>query len=260
MRIWPKLVLPALLVAILSASAAAQVRRPKPTSGTPRITTSEQASLSEDAKQARTKLLLATATYSESLKKLLELQRMEEERASAVVAKRKEMFDAGIASRREVEESELLLAEVTRKALETVGQMEQADEVVAEVMAAEQLENSRSEQQPGVLHSGVKLIRYTGTRNWSLSEFSKIDTFFHETTGRPMPISAYGQSGIHARLGFDHRGAIDVAVHPDSAEGRALMTYLRSQGIPFIAFRSAVAGSATGAHIHIGPPSHRSSN
>jgi hypothetical protein len=50
---------------------------------------------------------------------------------------------------------------------------------------------------------------------------------------------------------------MDVAVHPDSAEGAALMSYLRSQGIPFIAFRQAVAGSATGAHIHIGYPSHR---
>jgi hypothetical protein len=30
------------------------------------------------------------------------------------------------------------------------------------------------------------------------------------------------------------------------------MTYLRKAGIPFIAFRRAIAGSATGAHIHIG--------
>jgi hypothetical protein len=30
---------------------------------------------------------------------------------------------------------------------------------------------------------------------------------------------------------------------------------LRRAGIPFIAFRSAVAGAATGAHIHIGQPS-----
>jgi hypothetical protein len=50
---------------------------------------------------------------------------------------------------------------------------------------------------------------------------------------------------------------MDVAVQPDSPEGEALMAYLRSQGIPFIAFRHAVPGSATGAHIHIGRPSHR---
>jgi hypothetical protein len=45
---------------------------------------------------------------------------------------------------------------------------------------------------------------------------------------------------------------MDVAVHPDNCEGRALMEYLRRAGIPFLAFRNKVAGSATGAHIHIG--------
>ena len=72
-----------------------------------------------------------------------------------------------------------------------------------------------------------------------------------------MPVSAYGQTDVHDRMGFAHHGAIDVALHPDSAEGRALMAHLQSLGIPFLAFRAAVAGSATGAHIHIGPPSHR---
>jgi hypothetical protein len=50
---------------------------------------------------------------------------------------------------------------------------------------------------------------------------------------------------------------MDVAVHPDSAEGRALMAYLQSQGIPYTAFRAPLAGNATGAHIHIGSPSRR---
>jgi hypothetical protein len=50
---------------------------------------------------------------------------------------------------------------------------------------------------------------------------------------------------------------MDVALSPDSSEGKALMDYLRTQGIPFIAFHYAVPGSATGAHIHVGSPSHR---
>jgi hypothetical protein len=36
-----------------------------------------------------------------------------------------------------------------------------------------------------------------------------------------------------------------------------LIGYLRQSGIPFIAFRNAVPGAATGAHIHIGKPSLR---
>jgi hypothetical protein len=50
---------------------------------------------------------------------------------------------------------------------------------------------------------------------------------------------------------------MDVAVSPDSEEGRSLMAYLRTAGIPFIAFRNKLRGWATGAHIHIGRPSLR---
>jgi hypothetical protein len=48
-----------------------------------------------------------------------------------------------------------------------------------------------------------------------------------------------------------------VAVHPDTDEGRALTAWLQSRGVPFIAFRSPVPGSATGAHVHVGEPSPR---
>ena len=70
-------------------------------------------------------------------------------------------------------------------------------------------------------------------------------------------MSALGQTETHTRLGFDHSNALDVALHPDSAEAQSLTGFLRAAGISFIAFRGAVPGSATGAHIHIGAPSHR---
>jgi hypothetical protein len=49
-------------------------------------------------------------------------------------------------------------------------------------------------------------------------------------------------------------------VHPDSPEGAWLLEYLRAQRIPYYAFRQAVRGKATGAHIHIGPGSTRLAN
>ena len=58
-------------------------------------------------------------------------------------------------------------------------------------------------------------------------------------------------------MGFDHRQALDVAVHPDGPEGRALMAYLRGAGIPFIAAWGAIPGSSSGAHIHVGQASPR---
>lgn len=106
--------------------------------------------------------------------------------------------------------------------------------------------------------SRTALIRYDGAAQWSLTTgFDKIDRFYREQFGRPLPISAMGQSRTHDRLGLDHSDAVDVAVRPDSASGRGLMAFLRRSGIPFLAFRGRVSRMSTGPHIHIGRPSPR---
>jgi len=92
---------------------------------------------------------------------------------------------------------------------------------------------------------------------WNLSDISIVKDFYVEHFGNPLPISALGQTELHSRMGFDHRDSVDVALHPDSPEGLELMEFLRASGISFIAFRAALPGSATGAHIHIGHPSSR---
>jgi len=92
---------------------------------------------------------------------------------------------------------------------------------------------------------------------WSLSEAARVESFFVKRFGRPLPVTAYGQSGLHTRWGYDHRRSMDVGLHPDSAEGRALMAFLSSEGIPFLGFRSAVPGIASAPHIHVGHPSRR---
>jgi hypothetical protein len=95
-------------------------------------------------------------------------------------------------------------------------------------------------------------VRFAGSGYWSLKDAGQIQAFFQARFRRPLPISAFGQSETHNRLGFDHHNAMDVAIHPDSVEGRALVAYLESRNIPFAAFRQAIPGSATGPHIHIG--------
>jgi len=84
-----------------------------------------------------------------------------------------------------------------------------------------------------------------------------IKGLFVSKFGSNLPVSAFGQTRLHSRFGFDHRNSVDVALNPDSAEGRALLARLRGFGFPFIAFRKAVPGVATGAHIHVGNPSPR---
>ncbi len=68
-------------------------------------------------------------------------------------------------------------------------------------------------------------------------------------------MSAFGETALHDGLGLDHQAALDVALLPDSVDGTALMDYLRSEGISFLAYRSSVPGAATDAHIHVGEPS-----
>ncbi|HKR59934.1 MAG TPA: hypothetical protein VJS64_09365 [Pyrinomonadaceae bacterium] len=96
-----------------------------------------------------------------------------------------------------------------------------------------------------------------GSGTWRISDSAKVESFFLTRFGRPLPIAAFGQSDLHTRWGWDHRQGMDVGLHPDSLEGRGLIEFLRREEIPFLAFRSAIPGVATGPHIHVGNPSRR---
>jgi hypothetical protein len=93
--------------------------------------------------------------------------------------------------------------------------------------------------------------------DWSITDSAKVEDFFMLRFNRRLPLTAFGQSELHTRWGLDHRQGIDVGLHPDSPEGRVLIDFLHIEKIPFLAFRSAVPGVATGPHIHIGKGSHR---
>lgn len=93
---------------------------------------------------------------------------------------------------------------------------------------------------------------------WRLADAGKVKDFFLARFNRPLPLSAFGQSDLHTRWGLDHRNGMDVNLHPDSVEGRALIEFLRAESIPFLVFRGPIPGVATGPHIHVGNRSSRS--
>jgi len=130
------------------------------------------------------------------------------------------------------------------------------DLALTERLAREEILRGPSLRAGGYAETQL-LIRYNGQTAWSIADSGKIEKFFLARFGRALPVSARGQTPAHDRMGFDHHDAMDVALYPDSEEGRAVIEYLRKAGIPFIAFRGKMAGSATGAHIHIGRPSLR---
>src|SRR5215510_5121542 len=233
-------------------------RKPKTGSAkaTPQASKEDAKKLAEAASQSRANLLSASTAYRESLEILLELQRQDESRATEIVGKRKELLDLGVIAKRELEEGERALVEAQGKVAETTKRIAEVDQLMAEVTAAEELAKTAAERL-GLYRSGGLVVRYAGASHWALSDLAKVDAFFRLKFARPLPVSAVGQTETHNQLGFDHREAVDVAIHPDSAEGQALIAYLASQGVSFIAIRGAIPGSATGAHIHIGPPSRR---
>jgi len=109
----------------------------------------------------------------------------------------------------------------------------------------------RDTVMPGVEH-------FEGSGSFVESKDLKpLEAAFAKKFDYRLPISADGETAVHRALGFDHRGRIDVAIHPAAQEGIWLRRYLKSHGIPFYAFTRAMRGKATAAHIHIGPGSTR---
>jgi hypothetical protein len=100
--------------------------------------------------------------------------------------------------------------------------------------------------------------RFDGSAAFSEADLGEMERAFQEHFGKPLPVSARGDGPVHRAMGFDHRGRFDLAVSPSQPEGVWARRYLTERHVTFFAFRSAVPGRATGAHIHVGPAStHR---
>jgi hypothetical protein len=216
--------------------------------------------LAVKSKASRESLLEATANYQNSLEKLLIPLCEREAILSHDISKKQKLVADGLMVQREVtpvdEELKLIISNIK----DTNKKILQAEQFVVEIATMETMEASRTNaslQRPNVYFDNRRYIRYTGGAAWSLRDYGKVEGFFQGRTRRALPVSAFGQSETHNRLGFDHSNSFDVALHPDTLEAQLLMSYLRSAGIPFTAFRGAIPGNATGAHIHIGYPSHR---
>jgi hypothetical protein len=103
--------------------------------------------------------------------------------------------------------------------------------------------------------AGKVYTHYEGSGVFTPADLQRLELDYAGKFATKLPISAEGETAVHRSLGFDHRGRVDVAVMPDQPEGAWLMHYLEAKKIPYFAFRMAVPGKATGAHIHVGPQS-----
>ncbi len=247
-----KIILLSLALILVSADLYAQKKK-KPAGKT-------QAQLIKEQKALKFDVVNATKELKASLEKELPFLEGDVKRATEELEKVKQLLPLGIVSERDVKGKEEALASAKSKLefkrKDIASQETQIDNVIAEAKALDRISRLPALRMGGYQATSA-LIRYNGPTRWVLSDAAKVQSFFVLQFHRTLPVSAFGQTATHNHLGFDHSNSMDVAVHPDSAEGQVLMSYLRGAGIPFIAFRQAVPGSATGAHIHVGYPSHR---
>ncbi len=237
------------LVLVDAPDSLAQTARPSPRSGAAPVRPASQ--LEKRAAEVAT----AMAKYRATLEPVLAFYERELQRQTELDGARQDLYERGALSAREVQEGRRALAAAQKDVDDTRRYMAEADRMTTEArMAAGDLPPLKR----GAYEETAGLIRFNGTAVWSLAQDApRLQQFFIARFGRALPVSAFGQTPLHDRMGFDHRNALDVALHPDGPEGRALMGYLRAAGIPFIAAWGAIPGSASGAHIHVGQPSPR---
>lgn len=208
----------------------------------------------------REEYVKATNDYKASLEKLVAIYEDNVKKAEAKVEVSKKLLAEGLIAKAQLEESERALAAEQQKVLETRRQMTSADAQIAGVLVETAADDEIAKNLKLAKQSLIRtsaFTRYTGSSGWNLTDAWKIQRFFSDTFHKQLPIAVFGQGAIHERWHLDHRNAMDIQLHPDGVEGRALLDYLQKNGIPYSAFRSAIPGTATGPHIHIGRPSHR---
>lgn len=216
-----------------------------------------QGKASNRLEQAAADVIAATQNYRATLERVLALYERELTRRDELTELRQDLYERGVLSKREFEEGRKALADARKDVDDTRQAITDTDRMLTEAHMARAL--ARLMPLPrGSYEESPGLARFNGLGSWSVvRDTPLLQQFFMARFGRALPISAYGQTALHDRMGLDHRGALDVAVHPDSPEGRVFMDYLRTAGIPFIAAWGAIPGSASGAHIHVGQPSPR---
>ena len=166
----------------------------------------------------------------------------------------RKLVDAGVESKLslatfmdelELARRECDLAESRAKLTLQLAEMAKAEEAIEAKLATE------PSPMPGVAE------RFDGDGVFTATTFTRVEMAYSGQFGKSLPVSAMGDTAVHRAMGFDHTGRVDVALNPDQPEGAWLREYLTQNKIPYFAFRQAVPGKATGAHIHLGPMSTR---
>jgi hypothetical protein len=175
-------------------------------------------------------------------------------RQQALVDDRQKLVQEGILAPVEIE-TELADLEMRKRTSDLAQGRARLLVQLAEMAKAEQaLEQARQNE---TATAKDVMVRFDGNGIFSPDDLKTVSAEYEKRFHQALPVSALGQTLMHQSLGFDHRNRVDVALAPDQKEGVWLRAFLERLHIPYLAFREAMPGAATGAHIHIGPASTR---
>lgn len=181
------------------------------------------------------------------------------ERAQSKIEGLKKLVEDGVLARTELT-PELEELDMRRRTLDLAESRARTFQQLVAMIKAEQEAEARAAEARAAAdaaQSWKAFERYDGSGIFQMVQLRAIEKAFEKRFSKELPVSALGMTELHKSMGFDHRDRVDVAITPDSPEGQWLRKYLETSRIPYFAFRTFIPGSATGAHIHIGPPSLR---
>ena len=241
------------LVFVLSDTAAGQK---KSTAAKPKL---KQTKPVDELTKLREEFVKAANEYKASLEKLRASYEKSVVKTEEELVKSNSLYAGGLISKNQLDADQLEVAKAKDKVVEVNQRIASADTQIAHTLLEAEAEKKLAKTRipRGGLVQTATLIRFNGAGAWAIGDAWKVQRFFQDSFRRPLPVSVFGQGAIHDRWRLDHRNSMDISLHPDGPEGQALIGFLRMNGIPFLAFRGAIPGTATGAHIHIGRPSHR---
>ncbi len=179
------------------------------------------------------------------------------ERTESQIVAMRQLVEAGVAARNELAPLEQE-ANYRRLTLDLAEARARTFSELLDMLRAEEAAEARARQDRADADRLSRPVeRFDGAAGFQMAMLPAIEKAYEKRFAKPLPISAAGMTELHRSMGFDHQNRVDVALVPDSAEGQWLRQLLEKLSIPYFAFRSFVPNQATGAHIHIGPPSLR---
>ncbi|MGH9969090.1 MAG: hypothetical protein ACREBG_14985 [Pyrinomonadaceae bacterium] len=177
----------AVLLLFSAATTPAQRRKAKPVKPP-----TELAKLQEE-------FIKVTKEYKGHLERLLAIYERNVGTAEGRLVQSQELYKQGLISKKQLTESETLVATAKERVSEAQRQMANADTQIANTLVEVQaeLQLSKTPLRKGTLLNTTSYIRYTGAGVWSLSDAWKVQRFFIDAFKKQLHIGVFLQCAFH---------------------------------------------------------------